>query len=138
MSEIINLISANCYKEEAATASQIEQMESDLGITFPNDYKEVMLWSNGCSSRIGNVSLRLWRLSELKQLNIDYQLVKYVPQIIGIGSDGGPNCLGLDYRSRSTPNYVLVPVGDVDYESTEVLGATLAEALERLETMESD
>lgn len=51
---------------------------------------------------------------------------------------GGACWLGLDYRLRSTPRYALVPFGDFDYESTEILGDTLVEALEKLAIMETE
>ena len=60
-------------------------------------------------------------------LNGDYQIGKYLPNVIGIGSNRGGDCYALDYRSDTeSPPLVQVPFGDLAPESVTILGRRLA------------
>ncbi|EMF42464.1 hypothetical protein LEP1GSC067_2887 [Leptospira interrogans serovar Lora str. TE 1992] len=52
----------------------IQKIESIFKVTFPEDYKQILLWSNGGEGKVGNRYLSLWKIEELVQLNEDYQI----------------------------------------------------------------
>ncbi|MCR8649792.1 hypothetical protein A1343_11075 [Leptospira interrogans serovar Bataviae] len=54
----------------------IQKIESIFKVTFPEDYKQILLWSNGGEGKVGNRYLSLWKIEELVQLNEDYQIKK--------------------------------------------------------------
>ncbi|ASV06873.1 SMI1/KNR4 family protein [Leptospira interrogans serovar Canicola] len=38
----------------------IQKIESIFKVTFPEDYKQILLWSNGGEGKVGNRYLSLW------------------------------------------------------------------------------
>ncbi|AAN48696.1 SMI1/KNR4 family protein [Leptospira interrogans] len=101
----------------------IQKIESIFKVTFPEDYKQILLWSNGGEGKVGNRYLSLWKIEELVQFNEDYQIKKYIPEIVSIGTDGGEFCYAFDYRNNSNiPNFIEVPLGDLDSNSIVTLG----------------
>ena len=127
MDELIQRIKPRWYGRPGATDEAIRAAEAQLGITFPSDYCEFLTWSNGGEGQVGDDYLSLWPIEEAPQLNEDYQIGKYLPNVIGIGSDGGGECYALDYRrGGEDPPLVQVPFGDLEAESVTFLGRSLS------------
>lgn len=81
--------------------------------------------------KIGNRYLSLWKIEELVELNEDYQIKKYIPGIVSIGTDGREFCYAFDYRNNSSiPNFIEVPLGDLDSNSIVTLGDTMTLVLQ--------
>lgn len=132
MEELIEIIAPSWFKKDGAIAEQIKQAEAALGIEFPSDYKTFLSWSNGGEGQIGNRYFSFWSSEEIKQLNEDYQISKYLPSIVGIGTDGGGQSYALDYRmSPENPPLIQCPLGDLDFSSIVVLGSTFRDGVER-------
>ena len=66
---------------------------------------------------IGEAWLVLYPLEELQEVNDDYEIEKYLPDHIIIGSDGGGELYGIDTQG----NYFNVPVM-MDEEDIVLLG----------------
>jgi len=132
MEDLIKIIAPSWFKKPGATPEQIKQAEAALGVEFPSDYKTFLSWSNGGEGQIGNRYFSFWSAEEIKELNEDYQIGKYLPGIVGIGTDGGDECYAFDYRKRpEAPSVVQCPLGDLDFSSISVLGDTFRDCIER-------
>jgi hypothetical protein len=117
-------------KNPEATIEQIRVAEQSIRYKLPEDYVQLLLWSNGGEGFIGNTYWALWSVEEINQLNIDYQIASYLPGLIAIGSDGGGECIALDYRTRTEqPAFVNVPFCDLSSESITPIGSNLREAI---------
>jgi hypothetical protein len=135
MNRAINAIAAHWFKNDGATGEQILEVERLLRFVLPEDYKVFLRWSNGGEGNLGRDYLSLWPIEQVGQLNEDYQIDRYLPMVLAIGSDGGGECFALDYTTSATrPALIRVPFGDLDPDCCEVIGPTFREGLERLLT----
>lgn len=108
-------------------------MENQLGLSFPPDYREFMIASDGAEGRVGAGSyLQLWAVEELPQLNQIARTSHFAPGMILFGSDGGSASYAFDARQEDDILFVELP--DYPFMPTRVtmLGRSLREFLEAL------
>jgi len=74
----------------------VERVQSELGIVFPQDYTELMEWSNGGEGWIGESYLQLWLMEEIPWNNESVGALKFAPGVIFFGGDGGGMQYGFD------------------------------------------
>jgi hypothetical protein len=80
---------------------EILEIEEKLRISFPQDYVDFMLKTNGGEGTVGEDSyLRLWKIEEIIESNEGYSVEEFAPGLIIIGSDGGGTAYGFDFRSE--------------------------------------
>lgn len=128
----IALVKEAWLKEPCAATLAIEQLEQQLNVVLPADYKQFLLWSNGGEGPIGDSYLVLWPVEKVAQLNEDYQVVKYLPDVIIIGTDGGGSGYGLLYKAGTSASLITVPLGDLGSESISILGDSFSVGLQSL------
>ena len=120
-----------------AAWARIDAVQSDLGILFPDEFVEFLLWSDGGEGYVSRCYLAIWEIEEMAALNRDYEIGKWIPGLVGFGSDGGGQCYAFDYRAgRERPTVVRVPYGDLDSESVVKIGADFLDAVNRMKTGE--
>ena len=129
--EPFEIIAPFWSKRAGASAEQIGQAEAALGVQFPPDYGSFLSWSNGGEGQIGSRYLSIWSSDEIRKLNDDYQIGRYLPGVVGIGTDGGNLCYALDYRADAeAPRLVQCALGDLDLASIVLLGSTFRNFIE--------
>lgn len=107
-------ISASWKLNGPASLSSIQSVEEELKISFPEDYKDFLLWSNGGESLRNEISLSLWPVVFIPTSNRDYSVFKYLGnKIIGFGTDGGGILYAFDFN-LNIPSIVSCPLGDLD------------------------
>lgn len=117
----------------APTSMQIfAEVESQLGIKFPQDYVDFMLLSNGCEGIIGDSYLRIWPIEDIIKMNQAYEVDEYVPGLIIFGTNGGGEAFAFDKRTESI-KYIMVPFM-FDFDDVIELGDSLINFFERLFT----
>ena len=132
MDEFIAAIENNWSKKPGASMDDIMWTERVLGVRFPADYQSFLRWSNGGEGDIGGRHFDLWDVDRVLRLNKAYALDRYLPGVVGIGTDGGGICYALDYSAGpDNPRFVHVPLGDLDPAAIVVLGHSFQEGLER-------
>jgi len=120
------------YKSTEATTQQIEAVAQSISYKLPDDYIKLLLWSNGVEGFIGKKYWVFWSIEEITELNLAYQIGDYLPGLLAIGSDGGGECIALDYRHSNTePALVRIPFGDLTPESITRLGDNLYEGIQK-------
>jgi SMI1 / KNR4 family (SUKH-1) len=130
MKDIIDQISGTWYRLPGASAEEIHAVEERLNVEFPQDYKEFMIWSDSGEGRLGATYIKLWACEELEEANDDYKIHKYLPGLVGIGTDGGDDCYAFDYRrGEGGPLLVQVPLGALCPEYVVTLGRSFSEWL---------
>lgn len=131
MDQLFERMAASWFKNPGVGIKDIEQAEVELGRAFPTDYREFLLWSNGGEGLIGSTYYSFWEVEKLKELNALYQIDHYLPNVLGIGTDGGGECYALDFKnSDSAPYLVQVSLGDLDEDSIVFLAHSLKQAIE--------
>jgi hypothetical protein len=86
---------------------QLRNAEAELGVTFPADYREFIAESGRVERDFGGSWLVLYDADEIVPLNRGYELSETCPGLVLIGSDGGGEAVGFDFRD-SPPHVVLV------------------------------
>ena len=77
------------------------------GIELPKQYLDFMREHNGGEGDIGEAWLVLFLLEELEEINYDYEIDKYLPGHIIIGSDGSGELYGVDGHWNSKPERLM-------------------------------
>jgi hypothetical protein len=77
--------------------------EKKLGFSFPKDYIEFLLLSNGGEGSWRERYFILWRVQDLCQFNIEYESHIYAPGLVLFGSNGGGEAYAFDTRSSDLP-----------------------------------
>lgn len=73
-----------------ATTEEINAAEKELGLEFPKSYVDFLLITNGAEGSIGEENyLVLWSVNEIVELNNEYAVKEFTPQLTYFGSDGG-------------------------------------------------
>jgi hypothetical protein len=94
---------------EPARLQAIIDVENKLGIEFPIDYKEFLLFSNGCEGSIGESYICIWPIEELIEANEASEVDEYTPGLVLFGSDGGGEAFAFDMRNNNK-KYIMVPL----------------------------
>jgi hypothetical protein len=89
------------------------EVQSTLGLRFPKEYSDFLLFSNGAEGSIGKSYLSIWPLEDITTLNKAYAVNEFAPGLILFGSDGGETGYAFDTRSKSMP-IVAVPFIGMD------------------------
>jgi hypothetical protein len=81
--------------------------EDELGVTFPPDYRDFITSSGRVDRDFGGSWLMIYDVEELVPLNHAHDHAESHPGLVFIGSDGGGEGVGFDFR-RDPPSVVLV------------------------------
>ena len=94
--------------QKPCAAESIGQLESALGHGLPKQYKELLLQTDGAEWAIHDDEgdcLLLWPTVELIERNADYEIQRWLPDVVAIGSDGGGDAIVLDRSASPDPDY---------------------------------
>jgi hypothetical protein len=110
----------------------IRQAEGELDVSFPEDYINFIIKSNGATGDVGGSYLQLWPIEDVLSRNTALGVAEYAQSLVLFGSDGGGLAYGFNYQS--TPMTIV----GVDYvsigvdEDTVICGYSFVEFLEFL------
>ncbi|MDQ6948991.1 MAG: SMI1/KNR4 family protein [Actinomycetota bacterium] len=93
-----------------ASEEAIREVEGELGIRFPDDFRTFVRAENGVEAWFGEMYLMLYRIETLPELHRIHDHESYLPGFVFFGSDGRGELFGFDFRSPSPP---IVMVGNV-------------------------
>lgn len=119
----------SCETRNGAAEKALHYAEEQLGRPLPEDYKEVMLESDGLEGFISvDVYISLWSAADLASLNDAYAVAKFIPGVTLLGTDGGDT--GYGFRNEGEQlEYVAVPLIGMAPTAISVIGKRLTELL---------
>ncbi len=124
------LMSFNC--NPPVSDSAIEAFELESSLQLPRDYADFLKTGDGGQGFIGNNTyLILWRLEEILEFNIAYEVHEDAPSLLLIGSDGGGEAFAFDTHSSPWP-VVQIPFVGMNRELIVILAPDFASFLEYL------
>ena len=95
---LFNLENADSIFNPPATQNQITEVESALGLTFPQDYKHFLLVTNGFEGEVGDTVTIFEPVENILQATKD-SCAEFFPWAIFIGSNGNLEMFVIDKRS---------------------------------------
>ena len=115
---------------QPTSQQNLEEIERQYHLNFPDDYKQLMLYSNGFA--LYNESQLL--LHSIMELNAfaDEDIMNYMPGIFVIGSDAGGNLYYFDLNNRlGYGNYAifLVPPSELSFDDSIFVGHAITEVI---------
>ena len=131
MNDRIQQIMSKMEFNNPTNVSELEKVEKNYNIDFPDDYKKFILASNGAEGSIGNNKyLVLYPIDELIEINNEYEVEKNQPGLIYFGSDGGDTSYAFDTTDKMS--LVSIPFICIHTEEKEKLGNNFEEFIENL------
>ena len=116
-----------------ATPEQISALLVSTGGELPSSYIEFLLVSNGpesCINDQGGDCLAFYHAAEVQEMNKAYQIARWMPEYLAIGSNGGGHAVGLDRRESAIPDewpVVKVAFGNLGWEDSKRLATSFRE-----------
>ena len=107
-----------------------KEITSVNGVRLPEQYMKFMREHNGGVGDIGETWLMLYPLEELEEINEEFEMERWLPNHIIIGSNGGGELYGLD----SQGNYFNVPV-IIEKDCIHYLGNDIYQLPDRINEM---
>ncbi|WP_080937127.1 SMI1/KNR4 family protein [Burkholderia plantarii] len=131
MMDFSNIFGRKFKKNDSSALSDIEKLESLIGISLPSDYKDFLLWSDGGEGEVGDLYLSMWTLNQLNDLNSLYSIDKRMgAKFLGIGTDGGDYCFALDLRKKG--EFVVVPLGALGDDEIKKIDNSFSSGVEKI------
>ncbi|HTU25207.1 MAG TPA: SMI1/KNR4 family protein [Pirellulales bacterium] len=120
-------------KNAPATDAAIGALEASTGLSLPPDYRLFLAEANGGEGFVGESYLMLWRVEDLESINVEYEVAKYLTNVLLIGSSGGGEAYGFDV-GRVPWSVIRVPFIVMEANAQEEIAPTLSDFLELLYT----
>jgi len=129
--DLIDVMSERWVREAGTTQTELEAMRQDLGFRLPEDYITFLRWSNGGEGGIGGKYISLWSSREIAPLNRDYRIRSYLPNVLGVGTNGGGIAFGF-LSDENGVKFVRVPLGDLCMDSLAIIGNDFTQGMASL------
>lgn len=120
----------NC--NSAADDATVTQLETESGMSLPDEYKGFLQYANGGEGLIGKQAyVILWPAQKLIQMNKAYCVTDFAPGLFLFASDGGGEGYAFDTRVDSKP-IVAVPLVGMNLKAIHPMAQTFSSWLEKL------
>lgn len=119
-------------KRNLKSEIKIESVESHFKEKFPDDYIFYLENYLEFEDFVNVEYVKLWSLENLIEINESYEIQKYIPNVIAIGSNGGGEFIGIEFMERQINRVILTPT-ILDEESNIEIGNNFSDFLERLD-----
>ncbi len=119
-------------KKTGNEETEIRNIEVKLGYDLPMDYKHFLNTYTEHEIEIFDHSVILWDLFELIEINADYLIFEEFSDVLSIGSNGGGECIALDFIDEK-PSVILFPFIGMERSDFIKIGNSFSDFLRRLD-----
>ena len=106
---------------EPVTAAALMQFNARAAFELPGEYVHFLTRSNGGEGFVNRAYVILWRVEELLDFNVGYEVSLNAPGLFLFGSDGGGEAFAFD-RRRPEMSIVRVPFVGMALDVAEPVG----------------
>jgi len=110
-----------------------QEIEKNAGFELPSDYKLFLQKFSGYNNFIGKEFVSLWGFDDIIEANNNYEIIKYLKNIIGIGTNGAGEFIGLEKISENKFRIVISPLIGLDEKDHINIGSSFSDFLMRLD-----
>ena len=104
---------------EPLSVQAVSDIFSSKSISVSEDLIEFYSEFNGACGFVDDIYVDIWNLKELFELNEEYNVSKYMKNVILFGSDGGDTAFGYDCKKDE---YFIVPLIGMGIDEAEYFG----------------
>ncbi len=116
------------WKRSPATVSEIEGLSEKFNCKLPEDYKSILLFSNGGSLNKFKTPFIIYSITEVLALYHEFDLYETIPKSLIFGGDGGGTIYLYDLRDENMP-VLFLREDYVSYENIIYKSSSLTEVL---------
>jgi hypothetical protein len=114
-SEIKTMV-AGMRLRPGASRESVEAVTRDLRIPLPDDYLELIGFSNGMTGDLGpgdQSFIIMWPIEKILQLTLEYGINDDCPELLAFGKDAAVFAYAFDTRKRPMP---VIQIDLIDHE----------------------
>ncbi|WPV00179.1 SMI1/KNR4 family protein [Mucilaginibacter sp. cycad4] len=100
---------------------------------LPDDYKFYLENYEPFEGSIGGEYVQFWKADELLEANEGYGIAEYLPNVFGIGSNGGGELIGIEFLSNGNHRIILSDLVSLEEEYFIEIGTSFSDMLIRLD-----
>lgn len=115
-----------------------DKLNIPLELTLTIELRELLEYSNGGGIINGNREFGYFSLQDIRYYYFAYGFPKWTPYFLPIAFSGGGKFYAYDFRDITDIKIVAVGAGDLEYESSVVIGRTLEEVLSKTINIEDE
>lgn len=122
--------------ETGATMTDMRRLHACWNQTaIPDDLLQLLQWSDGGRCRFPNAYIDLWPISGIIELNVCYQIPRYLgAYIMGFGTDGASMLLAVDLHPARQAQIVSFDLGDLDADRYKPIATSVADLFHQLDS----
>jgi len=120
-------------KRPTKSGKQFWEIEKQIGFQLPVDYKYFLKSYSAFEGSVGPEYLSLWNVEDVLETNNNYEILKWLPNVIAIGSNMGGEFLGIEYMGQNSYRVVLSPFIGLEKQYHIEIGTSFLDMLIRLD-----
>ncbi|MGQ8869356.1 SMI1/KNR4 family protein [Myroides sp. TSA_177.3] len=120
---------ATIDRNTAPTSDEVEAFLGQVEFNLPKGFFEFFKEANGADISTDERYVVLWALTEMVQLNKEYNVAEYAPEFFIFGSDGGDTAFAIE---KSTGNIYEMPFIGMSKEEAVFKDKTFTEFIESI------
>jgi hypothetical protein len=127
-------------KRDPGDPHTLERVEKNHDLHFPDDFREVMLWTDGLDISYRRSPINVPKLDHLDTDNMEEEFEEGLPGMFIIGTDNGGSLYFFDPKGtlgRGTFAVYLVPQAEIGFDRAIFCGASFTETVEAVLRNES-
>jgi hypothetical protein len=114
-------------RNTAPTEQEVKNFLEQIDFTLPYGFIEFFIESNGADISTDESYTLLWALTDMIQLNKDYNVEEYAPEFFIFGSDGGDTAYAIE---KSTSDIYEMPFIGMSKEEAVFKNKTFTDFIE--------
>jgi hypothetical protein len=117
------------------------KLNNDKSVELPSAYIEFLKFCNtGITTVKGEREIQFFTTEDLVEMNLAYEINKYMPGAISIAMDGCGNHIIIDVRNAENEQLYSIHSGDLDWNEIEFIADNficLCEGIEKIDQFEN-
>jgi len=131
MEQLVRLL--NKYGFEQRPQPLEQDIIDAMPFQLPDDYKFYLENYEPFEGSIGREYVQFWKADELLEANHGYGIAEYLPNVFGIGGNGGGEFIGIEFLSDGTHHIILSNLISMETEYFIEIGTSFFDMLVRLD-----
>lgn len=119
----------NIEKNSAPTSEEVKFFLQQVDFILPDGFIAFFKEANGADITTEEKYLILWALTDMIQLNKDYEVEEYAPEFFIFGSNGGGTAFAIE---KNTGDIYEMPFIGMSKEEANFLNKTFTEFIEKI------